>query len=336
MGRRKLTVRALTARALGRCLSGSAGIRLATAGRLLGADISATERRFYTGDVSTPHNASAAASDITATYTDSVATPAGSERHTRFGSAGQRKAAASDSAADAATASPHPSSTPPPLTSSMAGGDGGAPTAAEGTSPVALTTGHSIDPLTTPDLEPVRWVQLHSQDLDSLPIVDAKGEYIVSRVQWPTGEIAYRTPAPVDDKLAPRFGYNVVQVRKHVSWWKYNQKYPRLSFAYINIQVLFLLGLAWLVALLTTEYRQTMEAMRTPGAMVGEHRGRGPATNKTQKISFEKNEMDALLDRAQNHWYDGKAEAAYVGSKEYKMRKIPRPKEFSADDVRKR
>ncbi|AYU77904.1 hypothetical protein, conserved [Leishmania donovani] len=187
-----------------------------------------------------------------------------------------------------------------------------------------------------PDPESVRWVQPTYQDVDALPIVDAKGEYIVSRVQWPTGEAAYRTPAPVDDKLAPRFGYNVVQVRKHVSWWKYNQKYPRLSLAYINIQVLFLLGLAWLVAFLTSEYRQTMEAMRTPGAMVGEHRGRGPATNSTQKISFEKDEMNALLDKAQNNWYDGKAEASYVGSKAYTMKKIPRPKEFSADDFRKR
>lgn len=71
-------------------------------------------------------------------------------------------------------------------------------------------------------------------------------------MKWPTGELAYITPPPVDDKLAPRFGYNVVQVKKHVSWWKYNHKYPRLSFMYINIQVVVLLGLAWLAALLTT------------------------------------------------------------------------------------
>ncbi|KPA76277.1 putative mitochondrial hypothetical protein [Leptomonas pyrrhocoris] len=190
--------------------------------------------------------------------------------------------------------------------------------------------------VTAAEPEPVRWVQPTYEDPDTLPIVDDRGEYIVSRVQWPTGEIAYRTPAPVDDKLAPRFGYNIVQVRKHVSWWKYNQKYPRLSLAYINIQVLFLLGLAWLVAFLTTEYRSATEAMRTPGAMVGEHRGKGPATNQTQKVTFEKGEMSALLDKAQNNWYDATAEASYVGSKEYKMKKIPRPKEFSAEDFRKR
>ncbi|EPY25697.1 hypothetical protein STCU_03054 [Strigomonas culicis] len=174
------------------------------------------------------------------------------------------------------------------------------------------------------------------QDPDTLPIVDEKGEYIVSHVQWPTGELAYTTPPPVDNKLAPRFGYNVVQVKKHVSWWKYNQKYPRLSVAYLNIQVLVLLGLAWLMTFLTEEYRRTTDAMKTPGAMVGEHRGRGPATEKTQKVTFTTDEMNALVNRAQDNWFDGAAEANYIGSKEYKMKQIPRPKEFSVEDFRKR
>ncbi|KAK7196230.1 hypothetical protein NESM_000558600 [Novymonas esmeraldas] len=223
-----------------------------------------------------------------------------------------------------------------PSTSSSGAGEGGA--VPPSPPPVTAVDGRAGEEsaAAVPAVEPVRWLQPAYEDPATVPIVDAKGEYIVSRVQWPTGEVAYRTPAPVDDTLAPRFGYNVVQVRKHVSWWKYNQKYPRLSLAYINIQVLFLLGLAWLVAFLTTEYRRTTEAMRTPGAMVGEHRGRGPATNKSQKISFEKEEMSALVDKAQNNWFDGAAEASYVGSKSYKMKAIPRPKEFSADDFRKR
>lgn len=202
-----------------------------------------------------------------------------------------------------------------------------------GSSPAAPPRGSSV-PNAEP--EPRRWIQRAYEDPDAVPIVDEKGHYIVSRVLWPTGEVAYRTPEPVNDKLAPRFGYNIVQVKKHVSWWKYNQKYPRLSLAYINIQVLFLLGVAWLVAFLTTEYRRTTEAMRTPGAMVGEHRGKGPSTQRTQKIAFEKGEMSALLDKAQSNWFDGAAEASYVGSKEYRMKKIERPKEFSIDDLRKR
>lgn len=185
-------------------------------------------------------------------------------------------------------------------------------------------------------VEVLRWEEPMPQDPDTLPVVDEKGEYIVSHVQWPTGELAYTTPPPVDNKLAPRFGYNVVQVKKHVSWWKYNQKYPRLSVAYLNIQVLVLLGFAWIMTILTEEYRRTTDAMKTPGAMVGEHRGRGPATEKTQKVTFTTDEMNALVNRAQENWLDGAAEANYIGSKEYKMKQIPRPKEFSVDDFRKR
>lgn len=184
--------------------------------------------------------------------------------------------------------------------------------------------------------EPVRWVMDAYQDPDTLPIIDENGDFIVSSVKWPTGEIAYTTPAPVDDKLAPRFGYNVVQVKKHVSWWKYNQKYPRLSLAYINIQVLFLLGVAWLAAFLTTENRRTTDEMKRPGAMVGEHRGKGPVTSKTQKVTFTSDEMSAMVDKAQTNWLDGSAEASYIGSKDYRMKQIPRPKEFNADDFRKR
>lgn len=316
---------ALAVGLLRRRLSGCTGLRSAAAGSVLTGGVDTAGRRFYAGDASHPPSSSSAASGGTFTETCSRTTRADSESTARCTTTEQPREATGDSATDAAAASPSPLSTPPPSTSS-----------ASGASPVTPPTGDSNGDLAMPDPEPVRWVQPTYKDVDTLPIVDAKGEYIVSRVQWPTGEVAYRTPAPVDDKLAPRFGYNVVQVRKHVSWWKYNQKYPRLSLAYINIQVLFLLGLAWLVAFLTNEYRQTMEAMRTPGAMVGEHRGRGPATNSTQKIAFERDEMNALLDKAQNNWCDGKAEASYVGSKAYKMKKIPRPKEFSADDFRKR
>ncbi|KAG5481586.1 hypothetical protein LSCM1_05610 [Leishmania martiniquensis] len=325
MGRGGLAVHALSVRALSRHLSRSTGIHFPAAGLPSAVGVRATGQRFYTVNASQPHNAFAAASGGTVTDTHSEATLPEGASDTRLHRAGQH------------TASPHPSGAPSPSASSATSAGVGTPTASQGTSPATPPTGGGgSNALTTPDPEPVRWVQRAYQDLDNPPMVDAKGEYIVSRVQWPTGEVAYRTPAPVDDKLSPRFGYNVVQVRKHVSWWTYNQKHPRLSVAYINIQVLFLLGLAWLVALLTTEYRQTVDAMRTPGAMVGDYRGRGPVTSGTQKITFEKDEMSALLDRAQNNWYDGTAEASYVGSKDYRMRKIPRPKEFSAEDVRKR
>ncbi|XQJ26311.1 hypothetical protein NXY56_002273 [Leishmania guyanensis] len=314
---------------LSRRLSGWSCAHFAAARPLMGAGVDETVRRFYATNTSKSPSAFSTASGGTSTEAHTRETLAARESAACFHLTKEPSAITSGLTADAAGASP-----PPPT--SVCGADSSTAIPTEAAFPVVPPSGASSGGLTTPDPEPVRWVQPVNQDLDTLPIVDAKGEYIVSRVQWPIGEVAYRTPAPVDDKLAPRFGYNVVQVRKHVSWWKYNQKYPRLSIAYINIQLLFILGLAWLVAFLTTEYRRAMEAMRTPGAIVGEHRGRGPPTNSTQRISFDKQEMNALLDQAQNNWFDGKAEASYVGSKEYKMRKIPRPKEFSTDDFRKR
>ncbi|ESL07297.1 hypothetical protein TRSC58_05016 [Trypanosoma rangeli SC58] len=189
---------------------------------------------------------------------------------------------------------------------------------------------------TQTDVEPLRWVQNVSDEPSREPIVDDKGQFIVSRVQWPTGEIAYTTPPPPDGKLSPRFGYNVVQVKKSVSWWKHYRKYPRFSIAHVNIHVLFLLGAAWLLAFLSEEYRRTMDEMRTPGAMVGEQRGRGSVNRQTQKIAFTPNEMSEIVGRAQTNWLDAKTEANYIGSKEYTMKKIPRPKEFSVEDFRKR
>nr|CCC90541.1 conserved hypothetical protein [Trypanosoma congolense IL3000] len=188
-----------------------------------------------------------------------------------------------------------------------------------------------------PEKEPLRWA-MEAPGTSALeePIVDENGQFIVSRVQWPTGELAYTTPPPPDVRVAPRFGYNVVQVKKHVSWWKHYQEHPRFSVAYLNIQILFLLVAAWLMAFLAEEYRRVTDELRTPGAMVGEHRGRGPVGRGSQKISFTKDEMDSLIGRAQDNWMDAKAEANYVGSKDYAMRKIPRPKEFSVEDFRKR
>lgn len=199
----------------------------------------------------------------------------------------------------------------------------------------SFSSSSSSSSLQTPDPEPERWVQAPYQDPDLMPIKDEKGEYIVSAGNWPTGEVAYRTPPP-PDKLAPRFGYNVLQVKKDVTWWQHYHKYPRLSVSYINIHFWFIIGAAWLGAFLTEEYRRTTDEMKTPGALVGEHRGRGPSTKQTQKVSFTPEEMNALVNTAQTNWVDGKGEQSFIGSKDYRMKQIARPKEFSLEDVRKR
>lgn len=186
-----------------------------------------------------------------------------------------------------------------------------------------------------PDAEPDRWVQAPYVDPETAPILDEKGQFIVSKGKWRTGEVAYRTPPP-PDSLSPRFGYNVLQVKKDVSWWKHYHKYPRFSLAHLNIQFLFLIGAAWVVAFLMTEYRSMTDEMRTPGAMVGEHRGRGPSTKGTQKVTFTDDEMNVLLTGAQNNWLDAKSEKGYLGSKDYRMKQIARPQEMTLDDIRKR
>ncbi|CUG87198.1 membrane-associated protein, putative [Bodo saltans] len=209
------------------------------------------------------------------------------------------------------------------------------PTEPSSSTPVASS--HGIN-ASAADAEPARWIQPSTAEThpDGIaPILDEKGQYIVSTKQWPTGDVAYRTPeAP--GHLAPRFGYNVLQVKKDVSWWQHYHKYPRFSMAYLNIQLIFLLGIAWLSAYISIEYRNMTDEMKTPGAMVGEQRGRGASNKGTQKISFTNDEMSALIGGAQQDWMEGKSEKNYVGSKDYRMKQISRPKEFSMEDFRKR
>jgi hypothetical protein len=183
--------------------------------------------------------------------------------------------------------------------------------------------------------QPQRWIQRDPREEALDPIIDEKGHYVVSKKPWPTGEVAYRTPPP-PDHLAPRFGYNIVQVKKAETWWQHYHKYPRLSVAYVNIHLAFLLGLAWVVAFLNDEYRSTLQEMNTPGALVGDQRGRGAPGAKTQKVSFSTDEMTALMNSAQSNWLDAKGDATYIGSREYKMRQIARPKELTVEELRRR
>jgi hypothetical protein len=90
------------------------------------------------------------------------------------------------------------------------------------------------------------------------------------------------------------------------------------------------------MAFLVDEYRVTVERMKTPGAMAGEHRGKGPVGHQTQKITFTTEEITALAGTAQQNWVEGKNEDSYIGSKNYMMKKIARPTEMTFDNIRKR
>ena len=76
--------------------------------------------------------------------------------------------------------------------------------------------------------------------------------------------------------------------------------------------------------------------MKTPGAMVGSTVGAGPSDQADTKSNVYPEEMNALVNTAQTNWVDGKGEQSFIGSKDYRMKQIARPKEFSLDDVRKR
>lgn len=183
------------------------------------------------------------------------------------------------------------------------------------------------------DGETGRWIVKPFVAKDLKPKVDERGEYIVSEVQWPKGELAYR-PQPYNE-LHTRFGYNIVQVKKHQSYWQYFRKNPHLSVRYMFLQFALLLGFAWMLGFLMEEVRRIEWERQTPGAMAGEVRGRGDSTRATQKIEFTTKEQEAMLSTAQNSWLDG-AETNYVGNRDYQMKKISRPTEYSYEDYKKR
>jgi hypothetical protein len=245
------------------------------------------------------------------------------------GPSSERTAAAAEAVDADGAAAPSmnegPSSSSLPLTSSSAGGaDGGG------------ADSFSSAPVKADDSNVVRWVQEPFVDPATLPIIDEKGEYIVSRKQWPTGEIAYQTPAPPDTSISPRFGYNIIQVKKPQTYWQFYYANPHFSFRFLNIQFIWLILTAYLCAFLVDEYRGTIDRMKTPGAMAGEHRGKGPVNYQSQKITFTTEEITALAGNAQKNWMEGKNEDSYIGSKNYQMKKIARPTELNYDNLRKR
>ena len=177
-------------------------------------------------------------------------------------------------------------------------------------------------------VEPMRWEQA---PVDVNKIVDEKGQYIVSRVKWHEGALAYATPPP-PGPLAPRFGYNVVQVKKGITYWQWYRKNPHFSWRHLNIHFVFMGGLTYLMTFLIEEIRHVEYEMKAPGAMAGEGLGKGGPTGRTRKTTFSREEVDAITAKMQDSYMSGK-ETDYVGNRDYAMRKIARPKEFSIADV---
>lgn len=183
------------------------------------------------------------------------------------------------------------------------------------------------------EFEPMRWIQRAYEDPEMAPKIDEKGDYIVSKVQWPTGEMAYR-PLPRTE-VTPRFGYNIISVKKPQTYWQYWRKNPHFNVTYVGIQAAFIIGLAWLMGFLIEEIRRYEQEGRTAGNQAGEVRGKGRTDRKKQKIVFTPEEQETMLLNAQESYLSG-AESKYLGNSDYKMKKIARPTEYNYEDFRKR
>ena len=176
-------------------------------------------------------------------------------------------------------------------------------------------------------IETKRWIQKAKDERK----VDENGEFIVSQTKWHTGKLAYTTPPP-PGHLDARFGYQIVTVKKPVSWWAHYRKYPRWSFAHVHIHLFFLIGVTYLCSFLLDEIRRIEEEQRSPRGMVGDQLGRGALPKKDRKIAFSVEETEGMMSAAQEAFMAGDGQG-YAGSKDYTMKKIPRPKEFSMDDA---
>lgn len=174
--------------------------------------------------------------------------------------------------------------------------------------------------------ETQRWVQAEPDHR----LQDEKGDWIVSKVKWHTGELAYTTPPP-PNHLQARFGYNIVQVKKKQTFWQYYRWNPFVSFRHLNILIWFAMGLIMLCTYLIEEINYWTAESKKPGQLAGEVRGKGRPVGRQLQTTVSNAELDEHMAGMQKSYFDVE-ELTYKGSKEYMMKKIPRPKEFRVQD----
>ena len=230
------------------------------------------------------------------------------------------------SASDEATRAAHEASAKQQGDASPAASGDGAEKAQQGSSADLEATAAKGDSEVEETIETQRWVQAEPDHR----IVDEKGEYIVSKTKWHTGEVAYQTPAP-PNHLQARFGYNVVQVKKPQTYWQFYRWNPHVSFRHLNVLVIFAVGLTLLGSFLMAEIQHMQYETMKPGQMAGEVRGKGAPNGKNMKITTSLAEQDEFMQKLQKGYLNAD-ELAYMGNKEYQMKKIPRPKEFRVQD----
>lgn len=91
------------------------------------------------------------------------------------------------------------------------------------------------------------------------------------------------------------------------------------------------MSVCWLLTWIQVETNFLYGEMRRPGNLAGDQLGKGDANRHAKKITVSAEERDEVLQAMQNAFLDGKDLDA-KGSKNYRMKKIPRPKEFNVQD----
>lgn len=178
------------------------------------------------------------------------------------------------------------------------------------------------------EVEAIRWEVPEVTDR----IVDEKGQYIVSKTPWTKrGELAYTAPPP-PGPLEARYGYQIVVVKRPQSYWQwYRTQIHMFSFGHLMYQMAFCLAVAWLITWVQLESEYVYAEMRRPGNMAGDVLGKGDPNRHQKKITVSPEERDEVLQAMQMAFMDAN-DMASRATKDYKMKKIARPKDLKAED----
>ena len=141
---------------------------------------------------------------------------------------------------------------------------------------------------------------------------------------------------PPEHSSPVSFGKKVLQLKKPTNYWKLVHKHRLFSWKYIWIRSIFLIGMSYLLAVLWDEVRRIEEDQRRGGR--GQYALAGDALGKqvvpvSQRDVWDDDQVTDMIQKAQDSFMAG--DSSSLGD-DYEMVKIPRPKEFTFDDVRKR
>mmetsp|Transcript_8475 Transcript_8475/g.12820 ORF Transcript_8475/g.12820 Transcript_8475/m.12820 type:complete len:233 (-) Transcript_8475:18-716(-) len=142
--------------------------------------------------------------------------------------------------------------------------------------------------------------------------------------------VAYQPPT---QPTPVAFGKSVIRLQKPTNYWKVYRKFRFFSFKLVWIRTMFIIGISYLCAFIWTEIRQIEDEQRRGGraqyALTGEALGKKIIPPHQREI-YDEEKVNAEITRALT------AKEGQYQNDDYEMVKIPRPRELTFDDVRKR